>query len=123
MRALHALCFALLVNGAAASLAHAADSSTNVDVGARPALAWDARIFLDASSKRVSGEAVRAADRPDRFAAAIASAGNAGFVEEGTAGSRQAILECNKGDYPGGGMGLLSLPQGRPSATGDHCRW
>ncbi len=58
----------------------------------------------------------------DRLSASIAAAARPGWIERGVEGSREALLECNKGDYPGGGMGLMSLPFARPSALTDHCR-
>jgi hypothetical protein len=56
-----------------------------------------------------------------KLAAAISAAGNVDMVQGGVAGSKWALLECQRGDYPGGGMGVLSLPFGRPSARTDHC--
>ena len=45
-----------------------------------------------------------------------------GLVELGTAAAKEAIIDCQKGDYPGGGMGLLSLPFGAGGVIADHCR-
>ena len=58
----------------------------------------------------------------DRLSASIAAAARPGWIERGVEGSREALLECNKGDYPGGGMGLMSMPFAKPSALTDHCR-
>lgn len=53
---------------------------------------------------------------------AIARAGKIDLMQQGIEASRQAILECIKGDYPGGGLGLASMPLARPTARTDHCR-
>jgi hypothetical protein len=54
--------------------------------------------------------------------ASIAATAKAGVVEQGVATAKEAIQSCQKGDYPGGGMGLLSLPSGRESARTGHCQ-
>ena len=58
----------------------------------------------------------------DRLARSIEAAGHTGFIEQGVKASKEALLECQKGDYPGGGMGLMSMPLARPNAVTDHCR-
>ena len=57
-----------------------------------------------------------------KLASSIAAASTPDIVQRGTAISKQAVLDCLKGDYPGGGMGSLSMPFGRPNALTDHCR-
>ena len=44
------------------------------------------------------------------------------LIDQGTAISEQALIDCQKGDYPGGGMGLLSIATMKPSAHAEHCR-
>jgi hypothetical protein len=56
-----------------------------------------------------------------KLASAIAAAGTVDIVQRGTAIARQAVLDCLKGEYPGGGMGSLSMPLLRPTALTDHC--
>ena len=51
----------------------------------------------------------------------MASGAHRGLLESGIETAKEALLECQKGDYPGGGMGLLSMPLGRPSSRTDHC--
>jgi hypothetical protein len=63
-----------------------------------------------------------ASSEQDRLARGIASASVPGLIELGVKASKDALLECQKGDYPGGGMGLLSMPLARPNAVTDHCR-
>ena len=58
----------------------------------------------------------------DSLARAVAQSAQAGWLERGVATAKEALAECIKGDYPGGGMGLFSMPYLRPSATADHCR-
>lgn len=58
----------------------------------------------------------------DALARSLAAAGRVSLLEQGVSSARQALIECQKGDYPGGGMGLLSLPSQRPEAQTDHCR-
>ena len=57
----------------------------------------------------------------EKFAKSISSAADRGLIQTGVEASKEAILECQKGDYPGGGTGLLSMPLGRPSSRTDHC--
>jgi len=59
--------------------------------------------------------------RGEKLALSIASAANQSFVQSSIEVAKEAILGCQKGDYPGGGMGLLSMPLGRPSSRTDHC--
>jgi hypothetical protein len=59
---------------------------------------------------------------PSRLSAGIAAAAKVSLSELGISAASEAILECLKGDYPGGGMGPLSLPFARVSARTDHCR-
>jgi hypothetical protein len=56
------------------------------------------------------------------WSSALANAAKISIIEQGVNTSKQALLDCQKGEYPGGGMGVLSLPHGRPSAITDHCR-
>lgn len=56
-----------------------------------------------------------------RLARSMASAASRGVVQSGIEIAKESILECQKGDYPGGGMGLLSMPMGRPASRIDHC--
>jgi hypothetical protein len=58
----------------------------------------------------------------DRLSRGIEAAGTIGFIEHGVQASKEALIECQKGDYPGGGMGLMSMPLARPNAVTDHCR-
>ena len=58
----------------------------------------------------------------NKLASSIAAAGTVDILQRGTAIARQAVLDCLNGDYPGGGMGLLSMPTARPTARTDHCR-
>lgn len=57
----------------------------------------------------------------ERLAVSMAGAARQNLFESGTETARQALLDCLRGDYPGGGMGALSLPFHRPSARTDHC--
>jgi len=57
----------------------------------------------------------------EKFAKSMSSAANRGLIQSGIEASKEAILECQKGDDPGGGTGLLSMPVGRPSSRTDHC--
>ncbi len=57
-----------------------------------------------------------------KLASSIAAAGTVDILQRGTAIAKQAVLDCLNGDYPGGGMGLLSMPTARPTARTDHCR-
>ena len=52
----------------------------------------------------------------------MASAAKVSLLEQGVEASRQALIDCQKGDYPGGGAGLLSMPFANASAQTDHCR-
>lgn len=58
-----------------------------------------------------------------KFGYSVSAAAKASLVELGVATARQALQDCLDGDYPGGGMGALSLPFGRPTARTAHCRW
>ena len=58
----------------------------------------------------------------NKMASSIAAAGTVDILQRGTAIAKQAVLDCLNGDYPGGGMGLLSMPTARPRARTDHCR-
>ena len=55
------------------------------------------------------------------LADSIARATRRSLIDLGTEAAKEAVLDCLKGDYPAGGMGLLSLPFGRASAHTDHC--
>ena len=57
----------------------------------------------------------------ESLADSIARATRRSLIDLGTETAKEAVLDCLKGDYPGGGMGLLSLPFGRASAHTDHC--
>jgi hypothetical protein len=61
----------------------------------------------------------RASRRP--LAKSIAAAANRGLVESGVDAAKAALIERQRDAYPGGGMGLLSMPFARPSARTDHC--
>ena len=98
-----ALAQALAPIGAAAAPIESAPAS-------RSALAY-ARVAPDAMPER----------RADRFAAAIAASAHHGLIDDGVAVARQALLECQHGDYPGGGAGVLSMPFGRPESRTGHC--
>ena len=52
----------------------------------------------------------------------MTSAARVSLLEQGVETSRQALIDCQKGDYPGGGMGLLSMSFANASAQTDHCR-
>ena len=62
------------------------------------------------------------ASKEARLVQAISQSAMVSIAEHGIAAARQALLDCQKGDYPGGGMGIMSLPFQRPSAATDHCR-
>ena len=59
--------------------------------------------------------------RADRWAKSIASSANRGLTQRGVETAKEALIECQRGDYPGGGVGLLSMPIGRPASRTDHC--
>jgi hypothetical protein len=59
--------------------------------------------------------------RSERLRVSIAASAKASLVEQGIGTAIEAIQDCLKGDYPGGGMGSLSFPLGQPSARTDHC--
>ena len=59
--------------------------------------------------------------RGEKLTKSIAMAAKRSLAQSGVEVAKEAILECQKGDYPGGGMGLLSMPLGRPSSRTDHC--
>lgn len=52
---------------------------------------------------------------------ALSLAGKTSLVDQGVSAWKQALIDCQKGEYPGGGTGVLSLPQGRPTVITDHC--
>ena len=56
-----------------------------------------------------------------RLAKSFAAAGTQSFLQSGIESSIEALRECQRGDYPGGGSGLLSMPFGRPQSRTDHC--
>ena len=56
-----------------------------------------------------------------KLGASIASAASIGILQRGTDIATEALLECQKGSYRGGGMGALSMPFGRPESRTDHC--
>ena len=85
------------------------------------ALADLARAVTSSFESRAAITSLHSAE--SKLAKSISSAATLSLVELGTSTARQALQDCLKGEYPGGGMGVLSLPQGRPSATTDHCRW
>lgn len=60
--------------------------------------------------------------RGNGLAKSMAASARESLMDLGVNAARQALIECQKGDYPGGGMGLLSLPFQRPEAQTDHCR-
>jgi hypothetical protein len=53
----------------------------------------------------------------------ISEAAKVGLLDQGVEASREALLDCQKGDYPGGGLGLLSLPFGQVTEQSHHCHW
>ena len=101
--------------------------------GPAPHLSWSVPI-LRGDSEATAKPIVLSADDPHRgvvgstrsadarMAKAIAASAHIGILEQGIASAQQALIDCQKGDYPGGGMGLLSMPYFRPSAITDHCR-
>jgi hypothetical protein len=58
----------------------------------------------------------------DRLVVAIARSVRTTWYDQGVQASIEAVVACQKGDHPGGGMGLLSIATMRPSAPSDHCR-
>jgi len=60
--------------------------------------------------------------RENALAKAISASAHASLIDLGVSTARQALIDCQKGDYPGGGMGLQSLPTQQPEAQSDHCR-
>ena len=61
-------------------------------------------------------ESGRIAAAPASLARSIALTAHVSLIDQGIEASRQALIDCQKGDYPGGGMGLLSLPFQNASA-------
>jgi hypothetical protein len=57
----------------------------------------------------------------NRWAKPIASAAHRSLIQSGVETAKEALIECQRGDYPGGGMGLRSMPIGRPESRTDHC--
>lgn len=69
-----------------------------------------------------AGRPATAVPSPRRgLAEAIALAAPPGLLQAGFDAAKQAIVDCQRGDYPGGGLGLLSLPFGTAHARTDHC--
>jgi len=56
-----------------------------------------------------------------KFGASVAAAARAGLLTLGVAASRQAWLDYQAGDYPGGGMVSLTFLSGKSRARADHC--
>jgi hypothetical protein len=83
-----------------------------------PANARSAEFLRTVQPERMNGFASSEA----RLGFAVAASARQSIAEQGVAAARQALLDCQKGDYPGGGMGVLSMPFQRPSAITDHCR-
>ena len=133
------LCAAALVLGAA-PLRAAEEGATEVrvtvefsDAGAhipRPsALSGVGNARLGAVRQQVVSSVLSVAPRQassgspgSKLASSIAAAATVDILQLGTAIAKQAVLDCMNGDYPGGGMGLLSMPLARPTARTDHCR-
>ena len=101
-------------------------------MGAACAMPWLAAAQTPVEERSLDLRYVRPANAPpirpstspgeDPLARGIASAYRQGLIDLGVKASKEALVECQKGDYPGGGMGLLSLPLARPNAVTDHCR-
>jgi hypothetical protein len=120
----------LLVLAASVPLQGAVIAQSLLDTRSSILFAEDTRHFQSALNFRIEVQAAR--DQAFRcsgcesgarnLGASIAGTAKAGVVEQGVTTAKEAIEGCLKGDYPGGGMGLLSLPSGRESARTSHCQ-
>jgi hypothetical protein len=54
--------------------------------------------------------------------AAVARSPKASWYHDAIQASIDAVVDCQKGDHPGGGMGLFSIATLRPAPPSDHCR-
>jgi hypothetical protein len=57
-----------------------------------------------------------------RLERAIQASAAKSVWELGIATSRQALVDCQAGSYPGANFGPLGSAQSRPEAQPDHCR-
>ena len=72
-------------------------------------------------AEKTGQKSIAKAHARDRLAASMAAAANVDALQAGVERTKEALVECRRGDYPGGGQGVLSLPFARPSARTDHC--
>ena len=92
-----------------------------LDLTHRPGTATNRMSLADIRSAAPATDASLNARSPRRLTAAMAAAANVGVLQSGVARTKEALVECQRGDYPGGGQGVLSLPFARPAARTDHC--
>jgi hypothetical protein len=88
---------------------------------ARGPLLLDLQPRFFASVKPVRGASKEGAS--PSLSKEISEAAKVGLLDQGVEASREALLDCQKGDYPGGGLGLLSLPFGQVTEQSHHCHW
>ena len=77
---------------------------------------------LPSSAWLPTGPVDRDALQRNSLSKSMTSAAKVSLLEQGIEASRQALIDCQKGDYSSGGMGLLSMPFQAAAAQGDHCR-
>lgn len=83
--------------------------------------AWKAREAVTPKPV-IPATAAPALNANQRLARSISLAARESLFSAGIKSSESAVIECVDGDYPGGGMGLLSQPYLAASARTDHCR-
>jgi hypothetical protein len=120
----------LVVLAASILLGAAANAQNLIDLRRSIGLTEDATHFSSGLNLRTEFQTAREQRlrcngcefQTGKLGTSIALTARAGIVEQGVATAKEAIQSCQKGDYPGGGLGLLSLPSGRESARTAHCQ-
>jgi hypothetical protein len=83
-----------------------------------------ARPGLNLALRASSSTAVLAGQRwgVSPLQAAVVRSSKPGWYQEAIQASIDAVVDCQKGDHPGGGMGVFSIATLRPASPSDHCR-
>jgi hypothetical protein len=107
---------AITSGGINASEAGEAETRQAVESNARPEL----NLSLTPSRNWVTARQTRWNTSP--LEAAVARSPKVSWYHEAVQASIDAVADCQKGDHPGGGLGLFSIATLRPAAPSDHCR-
>jgi hypothetical protein len=93
----------------------------SASAAAEPASGVEPPLDLRYRHRTMAGATLAPTDRGTGLARSIDAASKPSLWDLGMAASRQALRDCQAGQYPGANLGAISSAQLRPNAQADHC--